>query len=321
MLKTVLCLSCFTSCALAFNPSLVPPRPTRMLSGLSMQTRSVPVSTSSSPTGTPTKSPLTKELFAKLDVDQSGTIDADELAEALGGSSDPLFEIFSLMARADLNRDGKIDYAEYERLMAMDKFSDENGGNLFVRNAIKFGMLRPDSVLADCVMVGNKGFDPLNCATSMEALKNYREAELKHGRLAMLAAAGWPISELLQPYAAKALNLPVLLAGGDKAPSLLNGGLDKVNPMFFMGLIIFTATIESIALRKPRGEDWVPGDLGFDPLNLYTDSPASVQRDLELKELNNGRLAMLAITGYVLEEFLTKASVVNDTPFLFKSFL
>lgn len=38
---------------------------------------------------------------------------------------------------------------------------------------------------------GDVGFDPLNMATSREQLTYYREAEVKHGRLAMLAAAGW----------------------------------------------------------------------------------------------------------------------------------
>ena len=38
---------------------------------------------------------------------------------------------------------------------------------------------------------GDVGFDPLNLATSREQLTYYREAEVKHGRLAMLAAAGW----------------------------------------------------------------------------------------------------------------------------------
>ena len=50
--------------------------------------------------------------------------------------------------------------------------------------------------------MGNKGFDPLGFATSLTTLKAYREAELKHGRLAMLAALGWPVSELLQPVLA-----------------------------------------------------------------------------------------------------------------------
>ena len=85
--------------------------------------------------------------------------------------------------------------------------------------------------------------------------------------------------------------------------------------------IIFSATVESVALKQARTDDYIPGDLGFDPLGLYTGKAPEVQRSLELKELNNGRLAMLAITYYALEEFVTKASVVNDTPLLFKSFL
>jgi len=263
--------------------------------------------------------PLTKDLFDKLDRDRSGTIDLNELKEALGDKAND--EIAALMARADLNKDGVIDYAEYDRLMNMQKFNDDQGGNLYVRNAIRFGLLKPDSILADCVMVGNKGFDPLNCATNEAVLKNYREAELKHGRLAMLAAAGWPVSELVQPWLSAALRAPDLLANGEKAPSLLNGGLDKVSPAFFMGIIIFSATLEAVALTRIRTSDYTPGDLGFDPLRLYTGKPEATKRDLELKEVNNGRLAMLAITAYALEEFITKAAVTVNTPFLFNSAL
>ena len=44
---------------------------------------------------------------------------------------------------------------------------------------------------------GNADFDPLRLGSASPALlKYYREAELKHGRLAMLAAVGWPASEL-----------------------------------------------------------------------------------------------------------------------------
>ena len=50
-----------------------------------------------------------------------------------------------------------------------------------------------------------------------------REAELKHGRLAMLAAAGWPVSELVQPWLSKALGAPDLLAAGDEARHGMHG--------------------------------------------------------------------------------------------------
>jgi hypothetical protein len=294
----------------AFAPLSMPARAGMALRrpavcGMAMQTKSAE------------KVGLTPQLFTKLDADGSGSIDRDELRSALGNNS----EVDAFIMRGDVNGDGVIDYPEYERLMNMDFAGDEQGGNLYVRNALKFGLLKPDSVLADCVMVGNKGFDPLNCASNAEVLNQYREAELKHGRLAMLAAAGWPVSELVQPYLSKALGLPDLLAAGEKAPSLLNGGLDKVNPLFFMGIIIFTATVESVALKTVRGPDYTPGDLGFDPLSLYTGKSEVTKRDLQLKELNNGRLAMLAITAYAFDEFVTKMSVVNETPFLFKSFL
>ena len=80
------------------------------------------------------------------------------------------------MDRADVNGDGEISYDEYYRLMNMDKFGDSQvitflfgrfklwlpyysifkGGNILVRQAIKIGLLKPDSVLGYTAMVGNK---------------------------------------------------------------------------------------------------------------------------------------------------------------------
>ena len=86
---------------------------------------------------------------------------------------------------------------------------------------------------------GDVGFDPLNLATSREQLLYYREAEVKHGRLAMLAAAGWPISELFDKSITQELdadfdlNLSPIVDESDRAPSLLNGGLDSISPLFW----------------------------------------------------------------------------------------
>jgi len=258
---------------------------------------------------------LTPSLFNEIDADGSGTIDLEELKAAVKFTANA--NVRDLIQRADLNGDGVIDYGEYERLMNMEVYGDDAGGNIYVRQAIDLGILKPDSVLADCVMVGNKGFDPLNLAKNLEELDTFREAEIKHGRLAMLAAVGWPLSERLQPYLAKSLNAPDLLAANGKAPSLLNGGLENINPLFFAGILAFTAFVETEVLTKmKKRENRIPGDLGFDPLGFSKNAPESSKRDYQLKELQNGRLAMLAIVGYVAEEFVTKFSVLQETPVL-----
>jgi hypothetical protein len=261
---------------------------------------------------------LTPTLFQEIDVDASGSIDLEELKNAVKFSSSA--DVRDLIQRGDLNGDGVIDYPEYERLMNMEVYGDAAGGNFYVRQALELGLLQADSPLADCVMVGNKGFDPLGLAKNLVELDTFREAEIKHGRLAMLAAVGWPAAERLQQYFAKAIGAPDLLVAGGKAPSLLNGGLENINPLFFAAVIAFTAFVETEVLTKMKlKENRLPGDLGFDPLGLYTGKSFEEQRSLELKELQNGRLAMIGIVGYVAEEFVTKFSVLAETPAIEKA--
>eukprot|EP00293_Proteomonas_sulcata_P015572 CAMPEP_0184311356 /NCGR_PEP_ID=MMETSP1049-20130417/41406_1 /TAXON_ID=77928 /ORGANISM="Proteomonas sulcata, Strain CCMP704" /LENGTH=318 /DNA_ID=CAMNT_0026626679 /DNA_START=24 /DNA_END=980 /DNA_ORIENTATION=+ len=265
---------------------------------------------------------LTPQLFTELDKDASGTIDANEFKDALskmGGAR----EVDKIFARADVNGDGEISYDEYVRLMNMDKFGDEEGGNTFVRSAKNIGLLKSDTVLGYTAMVGNKGFDPLGLAgegADETTLNNYREAEIKHGRLAMLAAVGWPVAEELQPKIAALVGKQDLLVGGqdaayERVPSVLNGGLENISPAFFAIGIIFSAAVEFLALQwggKVEEGEYQPGDLGFDPLGLYRGKEESVRYDYRLKELNNGRLAMLAITWYAFEEFVTQRSVLAN---------
>ena len=50
--------------------------------------------------------------------------------------------------------------------------------------------------VGDEYLAGDFGFDPLLLADTPKKLLWFREAEIKHARLAMLAAVGWPLSEL-----------------------------------------------------------------------------------------------------------------------------
>ena len=54
----------------------------------------------------------------------------------------------------------------------------------------------------------------------------YREAEIKHGRLAMLAAVAWPTQEIINPILTESFRLKdVLAASNGASPSLLNVAL------------------------------------------------------------------------------------------------
>jgi len=201
------------------------------------------------------------------------------------------------------------------------------GGTSFVnvpkKEVTPLFLIPSSSVIGDGSMVGDKGFDPLGLATSQEKLKNFREAEVKHGRLAMLAALGWPLSEELNGPISKALGMPSLLQPGcsssnaadcaevlSRAPSVLNGGLTSVSPIYWIAIIAFSGAVEFYASKIKRGPNYLPGDLGFDPLGLYQGKDPAGKLDIQLKELNNGRLAMIAITGYAFNEAATKIAVV-----------
>lgn len=168
------------------------------------------------------------------------------------------------------------------------------------------------------VLAGDVGFDPLGFAKTQEDLMNYREAEIKHARLAMLAAAGWPLSEIFDKKIANFLGLTPLLDNSDRVPSLLNGGLEKVSPFYWTACVVIAAAVDIYGLtrKSASSQDYVPGDLGLDFFGLYPNTDDGRKR-MQLAEIKNGRLAMIAIVAFAFQEALTKIAVVNETPLFF----
>jgi len=170
--------------------------------------------------------------------------------------------------------------------------------------------------------VGNYGFDPLGLGTDSN-FAFMREAELKHARLAMLAAVAWPLQEIFHPLLIDALytegvTVPdMLLETNGASPSILNGGLDQ--PELLPGLVgaLLIGSIAEEASGK-LSERLQPGDLSLDPLNCYRPLPAAEQMAMRERELANGRLAMLAVLSYVLTEAIVQVPVVRFTPQLFE---
>ena len=180
-------------------------------------------------------------------------------------------------------------------------------------------------------MPADYGFDPLGLSKldvfssggdDYLRVLNYRDAELRHGRLAMLAAAAWPIQELVNPVLAGKAGLPALLADG-RTPSVLNGGLGR-GPIPLVLLATAAAIgyldLKAIAIKEESAGDygeWTPGDFGFDPLNLLKGASPVAVKNMRAKEINNGRLAMVAVAAYVAQEFATGEPVVALSEQLF----
>ena len=181
----------------------------------------------------------------------------------------------------------------------------------------------PRPKLLDGKLAGDVGFDPFGFGGGdMASLTNMREAELKHSRLAMLAAVGWPLAELWDKSIAGALGLQPALTASGASPSLLNGGLDKIEPDYWVivASIAGLAELSNSETKEEKGKAYVPGDCGFDPLNLMPEDKDGIMA-MQTKEIKHGRIAMMAILGYAVQEALYRIPVTDETPFFFKSIL
>ena len=145
-----------------------------------------------------------------------------------------------------------------------------------------------------------------------------REAEIKHGRLAMLAVVGWPLAELFDKPIAQALNLPIKLTKSGASPSILNGGLDKIDVLYWGAVVALAGIVEleNAKAKEEKGNDYVLGDCNFDPLGLMPKDEKG-KMAMMTKEIKHGRLAMMALLGFVVQEALYRTPVVAETPMFF----
>mmetsp|Transcript_26149 Transcript_26149/g.39575 ORF Transcript_26149/g.39575 Transcript_26149/m.39575 type:complete len:232 (+) Transcript_26149:140-835(+) len=194
---------------------------------------------------------------------------------------------------------------------------NEGGDNKDMSQALPFA---PRPKLLDGSLAGDVGFDPFGFAgDNKESLLNMREAEIKHGRLAMLAVVGWPIAELFDRQLADDFGMPSLLTKSGESPSLLNGGLDKVDLTFWVALVSLSGIIEieNMKMKDEKAKNYQPGDCNFDPLGLFPEDRIG-KLEMQTKEIKHGRIAMMAILGFVAQEALFGIPVVQETPFFFK---
>jgi len=162
-------------------------------------------------------------------------------------------------------------------------------------------------------------FDPAGFTKDLpvQEIKRFREAEVTHGRVSMLAVIGYLVGENFHP----------LFNGEVTGPANTHlAQVQTVAPFFFAWLATAIAVAElnrarygweqpTEAIKKNveiEGKTWLsklndnyyPGDIGFDPLGLKPTDPAEYA-DMQTKELNHGRLAMFAAMGMIVQEQVT----------------
>ena len=151
-------------------------------------------------------------------------------------------------------------------------------------------------------------FDPLGFMSSEDMTEGkaryFREVEVKHGRVAMLAALGFVVGEGFHP----------LFGGGIDVPSYVAFQQTPLQE-FWVSVVGIIGVFEFFSLAQidggfeikselATGEPRIAGDFMFDPLGLKP-KDAEALAVMQTKELNNGRLAMIAIAGMVTQEVVT----------------
>ena len=152
-------------------------------------------------------------------------------------------------------------------------------------------------------------FDPLGFSQGQSEgrVKFLREVEIKHSRVAMLATVGFVVGEAFHPMWGGNIDVPSVYAWQETPLQ------DAMVPVAFLFLIHEVLSI--FTFNSPFGgelfsirSDYANGDLGWDPLGFKPTNPAEL-KEMQTKELNNGRLAMIAIIGMMGQELANNAKL------------
>jgi|NOAtaT_7_FD_contig_101_268156_length_1369_multi_16_in_0_out_0_1 hypothetical protein len=177
----------------------------------------------------------------------------------------------------------------------------------------------------DGSLVGDVGFDPFGFSTIKtgsqflgdafeDNLKWYREAELMHGRIAMMAALGFVFPGLIG-------TLPGNEWTGVDAYSYTNPleALYKAPGLAIQQIFCFMAIMEFFRIKRiqEKGASYEAGDFGWGQgegrWNPYKFNYTPEEyKEKQLQELKNGRLAMMGVLGLYLQANASGEGVIEQ---------
>ena len=124
-----------------------------------------------------------------------------------------------------------------------------------------------------------------------------REAELKHGRVAMLAFVGFALPDALPQIQLDNGVVAPSIAAHDASLGAYGGPLGQV--WLFVAALEVLVGLPAISFSAAGGER-AAGDFSFDPLGLGAGTPEQ-KAEMALKELVHGRAAMIGFAGIVTQ--------------------
>ncbi|XVF39941.1 hypothetical protein PTKIN_Ptkin01aG0073100 [Pterospermum kingtungense] len=174
----------------------------------------------------------------------------------------------------------------------------------------------------DGTLAGDYGFDPLGLGEDPESLKWYVQAELVHARFAMAGVAGILFTDLLRVTGIS--NLPVWYEAGAVKFEFASTRTLLVVQLLLMG---FAETKRYMDFISPGSqakegsffgleaaleglEPGYPGGPLLNPLGLAKDIKNA--HEWKLKEIKNGRLAMIAMLGIFVQAYVTHAGPIDN---------
>lgn len=151
------------------------------------------------------------------------------------------------------------------------------------------------SIVGSSKLPGNLGFDPLHFCHSRQQLVQYRQAEMKHARVAMLAvlAIVWSDLNVIDTIGATPLVegrvFPEFLGACVGLPAALELYGEKIDEEHAK----YINTSDEAEAEHLCDDGYFIGNLELDPFHLYP-AETNGQRRVQFAEIMTGRICMMA---------------------------
>jgi len=205
------------------------------------------------------------------------------------------FALTSFAATRDVSMAAQVK----EEFSKLDRESQAEIKKLAKKVVVRAATMNPEDMAGVTEPLGF--WDPAGLSEKGD-IAAFRRAEIKHGRVCMQASLGLIVSELAHP----------IFDAWNEGPfvSAVASHFSETATKNFWPAFWIMAAGHELATTFADYEGKEEFDYGFDPLGLKPKDDPEALLELQNKELNNGRLAMVGAAGFTVQELVTGKSIL-----------